>query len=88
MDGDVDTMWALVKEETGKGCKEDEVLLLSGGKEEKVVLMLFDNLEIIVGPVESGGRGFTLLMFVTCLGEAVTALLVLAGDLVKLSWLW
>lgn len=91
MEGDVETIWALLKGETGEGCSTAEALLLSEGEEE-VTLVLFrmpgETLVLFVGPVEAGerGEGFVLLMLVECIGEAVMILLIKGGELVELGW--
>lgn len=90
MEGDVETIRALLKGETGKGCKTAEALLLSEGGEE-VTLMLFtmpsETLVLFAGTVEGGVReeGFVLLMLVRCVGEAVTVLWILGRELVELG---
>ncbi len=70
MEGDVETIRALLKGETGKGCKTVEALLLSEVGEE-VTLVLFrmpgETLVLFAGTVEGGEReeGFVLLMLVS-----------------------
>lgn len=91
MEGDVETMRALLKGEMGKGCKTAEALLLSEGKEEVAVVLFImtgETLVLFVGLVEGGGKeeGFCLLMLTKCEGGAVTVLLILAGELVELCW--
>ncbi len=76
----MDTIRALLKGETGEGCRTADTLLLS---EEEVALVLFTKPgETLVLFVTGGGRGegFVLLM---CAGEAVTVLLILGGELVE-----
>lgn len=82
MEGDTATIRALLKGETGKAT---EALLLSEG-EEKVTLVLFkmlgETLVLFVGTVDGWKRkeSFVLLMLVKCVGEAVTALLILGSE--------
>lgn len=82
MEGDVETIRALLKGERGEGCKTAEALLLSV-EEEEVTLALFtmlgETLVLFVGPVGGGerGEGFVLLMVVKCVGEAVIISLIL-----------
>lgn len=91
MEGDVETIWALLKGDIGMECKTVEALPLSEGKEE-VALVLFimtdETLVIFVDPVEDGEKeeGFSLLMLAKCVGGAATILLILAGELVELRW--
>lgn len=84
MEGDVETIRALVKGETGKGCKTAEGLLSVG--DDDVTLVLFvvgDTLVLFVGTVDSGEReeGFVLLLLVRCVGEAETVVLILGDEL-------
>lgn len=91
MGGDVETIRALLKGETGKGCKTAEPLLLSeGGEEGTLVLFTMPGKTLVLfeGNVEGGEKeeGFALLMLVgECVGEVVTTLLILGGELVGLS---
>lgn len=56
MEGEVETIRALVKGETGKGCKTAEALLLSDGGEVTLVLFTMPGatLVLFVGTVEGG----------------------------------
>lgn len=79
MEGEVETIRALLKGDMGKGCKTAEALALSEGGEE-IALVLFMMLgETLVLFVS------TLLMLVKCVGEAVTVSLILGGELVGLG---
>lgn len=85
MEGDVETIRALVKGETGKGCITAEVLLSVGEEEEtRVLFVLGETLVLLVGTMDGGEReeGLAFLMLVKCVGEAVTVLLIL-GDVLE-----
>lgn len=90
MEGEVETIRALLKGETGIECKTAEALFLSEGEEE-TALVLFtigvDNPVLFAGNVEGEGReeSFVLLKLVKCVEEAVTALLILGGELVEVG---
>ena len=94
MEGDVETIRALLKGETGKGCRTPEALLLSE-EEEKLTLVLFTILcKIFVfcaGTVEGweGEGSLVLLMSVKCVWEVMTVLLILGGKIVDSGrWGW
>lgn len=73
------------------GCKTAEALPLSEGLEE-VTLVLFtmpgETLVLFVGTGEVGerGEGFVLVIFVKCVGETVTVLLILGEELTEWGW--
>lgn len=89
MEGDVETIRALLKGETGEGCKTAGALL-SVGKEEitLVLLILGESLVLFVATVEvrEGETGSFFLMLVKCVGEAVTVLSILGDELEELVW--
>lgn len=87
----METIWALLKGETGEGCKAAEALILSE-EEEEVIIVLFtmpgDTLVLFAGTVEGGEReeSFVLLALVKYVGEAVSVLLILGDELGELGW--
>lgn len=73
LEGDVETIRALLKGETGEGCKAAEaVYFFEGGGEITFVLFTMpgETLVLFVGIVEDGERGesFVLLMLLKCVG--------------------
>lgn len=88
MEGDVETIRALLKGETGNGFKAAEDPLLSEGEEEVALVLFTIPGETLVLFVEGGvrGEGFALLMLVKCVGEVVTGLLIVESELVELGW--
>lgn len=86
MEGDVETIRALVNGETGWACKTVEVFL--PGLKEEVTIVLFtlgDTLGLFFGTVEGEKteKGFAFLMLIKCNGKGSTVLLILRDELDK-----
>ena len=77
MEGDVDTIRALVKGEAGRGCKTTEVFLPAGKDEVSRVLSLPGETLVLFINTAGGGeteREFVFLMLVKSVGKAVSVL--------------
>lgn len=87
MDGDDETIRALVKGETGSGCKTAVTLLSAENDVVPPALFVLGNtLVLFVGTGEDGKEEFVFLMLVKNVGEAVEALLILEDGLEELGW--